>query len=198
MALSTRTLTLIGSALTVLVLLIVGFIVGRGCHPEPEIITGPPSRPDTILVSDSAGMARMQQEMERLRKSLPKPGQFTSDQRNLVDTVFVTAPDTIDSLPGRWYLDSLKVGESLGDQTVLATTWLESQDGRLLRRDSISRSWTPGPLLGVASDEAGVHLQFGSFQDDRPSFLDRYWNCGIECDLAKVAGGVVIGLQLSK
>lgn len=142
----------LGAALLLVALAVAGT---RLLWPREEPIQLPGST-DTVTVTREVLDTVWRERVEWRER-------VTTDTVVLADTIFQTEVDTVAVLPGRWYLDSASVA-SRGDTSYYALTWLEGDSSSIRRQERIERHVTPGPLRQLATDTAGLHVDYGEAQ----------------------------------
>ena len=115
---------------------------------------------------------------------------FQTDTMVLRDTVLITLPDTIQTLPLRWRLTALQAGHSLDEETLVLGDLL-GYDGALTRAQTFeSYPVTLGPVTDIRTDSLGIHVRFGTWPEEPKSC--QFW-CVARWTLGGLAAGVIIG-----
>jgi len=141
------------------VLLLAAAIAGtRLLWPRTETLRLP-GRTDTVTVTraelDTVWRERVRDRWRQLS---------TTDTVLLVDTMWQTRAETVAVLAPRWYLDSARIAAERGDSSYYALTWLAADSGVMRRRERVERHVTPGPVRQIATDSAGLHVDYGAFR----------------------------------
>ena len=157
-------------------------LLGRQLFPRTETVTEfitLPSQTDTVTVSKLDSI-----EVVRFRDRV------VFEDRVIIDTVWRTRPDTLDTLPLTWYLTRLQVGHRLDTGTYVSGEGL-AYDGALTRVQTFEQyPVTFGPVTDIRTDSLGIHVRFGEWpvEDKGCQF-----GCILQWSLGSLAAGVVIG-----
>jgi hypothetical protein len=166
------------TALIIGAVLVLGVIFGSQACPrtvtETEILTLP-STPDTVFVQDTIIETKW-----RIRDVV------TTDTLNLTDTVTITIERPVDQL-NRLFIDTVTVGQYLGDTTKVATTRIRTDSSGVFRQDELHRLITIGHLRSIAATDSAVEVDFIPFPEPPKS-------CGFGCKMTWGLGGTAVGV----
>lgn len=162
---------------------VLAFLIGRALAPAgtTETITLPGTT-DTVTVTTTV-LDSVEKVVFRDRPVV------TTDTVILVETRYVTRPDTLTVLAPRWRLTALEAGQSLTEPTYVSADLLR-YDGALTRIQSVEHyPVTLGPVEAIRTGPGGIRIEFGTWPEPPRT-------CGVGCRLQWALGGFAAGVVL--